>query len=274
VQIPQAPIPYPGPQSYPAGPPDGRPAQGSRLRRFFRDPLSIVLVVVIVVALAAAGVLGAELYARHRADTVVAQAVQCIVQDTVDVSFGARPFLLQYATEDYSGISIKTAGNQIRQAKGMQVDLNIDNVKLADTGTSKGTIGSLDATINWSSDGIKQTVQSAIPILGGIVSNVTTNPSDGTIELVGVLGNVTAKPEVTDGGLALEVVSVTGLGFTLPKESVQPALDAFTSALTNNYPLGIKADSVQVTQSGVLSKFSTQNASIPEASQNACFAGI
>lgn len=227
-----------------------------------------------MVALSIAGLLGGELWARNRADTVVAQVVQCIVQDQVDVSFGARPFLLQYATQDYSGISIKTAGNQIGAAKGMQVDLNIDNVKLQDTANSKGTIGSLVANINWSSAGIKQTVQSAMPLLGAIVTDVTTSPSDGTITLVGALGSVVAKPQVADGGLTLQVQSVTGLGFTLPKEVVQPALDAFTSALTSSYPLGIKADSVQVTQNGVQSEFSTQNASIPQGNQNACFSGL
>ena len=35
---------------------------------------------------------------------------------------------------------------------------------------------------------------------------------------------------------------------------MQPALDAFSSQLTKNYPLGIHADSVQVTDSGVVSQ--------------------
>jgi hypothetical protein len=242
--------------------------------RLFRDPVSLILVIVIVVALSAAGLLGAELYARNRANTIVAEVVGCVVQDKVDVHFGPGPFLLQWATDHYSGISIKTAGNQIRDAKGMQVDLNIDNIKLQNTADSKGTVGSLDATINWSSNGIKQTIQSAIPLLGGLVTNVTTSPSDGTITLEGLLGSIVAQPQVTDGGLSLQVVSLSGLGITLPKEAVQPALDAFTSAVTKDYPMGIKADSVQVTQDGVVSKFSTQNASIPQGSTNQCFTAL
>ena len=70
------------------------------------------------------------------------------------------------------------------------------------------------------------------------------------------------------------MVNVTGLGFTLPRETVQPALDAFTSQLTKNYPMGIKADSVQVTDTGVVSQFSTQNASIPKSTDDPCFAGL
>jgi hypothetical protein len=45
---------------------------------------------------------------------------------------------------------------------------------------------------------------------------------------------------------------------------VQPALDAFANKLANSYPLGIHADSVQVTDSGVVGHFSTRNASIPQ----------
>jgi hypothetical protein len=265
---------YPPPAQVPPGRPE-TPGE-SRFLRFITDPLSIVLVLVIVVALVIAGLLGAELYARHRGTSVVAKAVSCVVQDQATVSFGVvPPFLWQNMTGRYSNISVVTAGNQIRNAKGMKVNLEIDDVNLAKTANSNGTIGSLQATIVWSSDGIKQTVQDAIPLFGGIVSNVTTNPNDGTIELEGMLGSVTAKPQIVDNGLSLQVLSVSGLGMTLPSETVQPALDAFTSTLTKDYPLGIHADSVQVTDSGVTSHFSTQNATIPAGGQaDPCFAGL
>ncbi len=137
-------------------------------------------------------------------------------------------------------------------------------MRLGDTGNANGSIGSLVANITWSAQGIKDTIQNAIPIIGSLVTGVTTNPSAGTIELQGVLGSITAKPAVANNGISLQVTQLTGLGFTLPRETVQPALDAFTSQLTTNYPLGIHADSVQVTDSGVVSQFSTQNASIPK----------
>jgi hypothetical protein len=248
----------------------------STKRRRFRlgDPLSIVLIAVIVVALIAAGLLGAELYARHRADSVVAAATECVVQDTASVSFGPTPFLLQHMTGHYTDISIHTAGNQIRAAKGMKADVNVNDVRLQGSANSKGTIGALDAAITWSSDGIKQTIQNAIPLFGSFVSGVQTNPNDGTIALQGGLGSITAKPQIVNNGVSLQVVSLTGLGFMLPSESVQPALDAFTSQLTNNYPLGIHADSVQVTNTGVVGHFSTRNASIPQGNQDPCFANL
>jgi LmeA-like phospholipid-binding len=277
-QAPPPQFPQSAPGDTPPPPHAGPPQKGSsplvKIKKLFRDPLSIVLVLVIVVALVAAGVLAAELYARSRGDDVVAAATECVVQDDVSVSFGPTPFLLQHMTGHYGNISIETAGNQIRDAKGMKAEVNIDDVRLQSSGNSKGTIGALDATITWSADGIKQTVQNAIPLVGSFVTGVTTNPSDGTIELEAALGSITTKPEVRDGGLALQVVNLSGLGFTLPRETVQPALDAFGAQLTEGYPLGIHADSVEVTDSGVIARFSTRNASIPAENQDPCFAAL
>jgi hypothetical protein len=281
-QNPQRPG-YPPPPIPPAGPteklaaPDQEPAPVKGKRRFLRDPLSILLVCIIVFALIIAGLIGAELYVRHQATTKVAQAVACVVKDQATASFGVTPLMLwQHATKHYTNISVQTAGNQIRDAKGMKLNLNIRNVQLKSTPDSKGTIGSLDATINWTTDGIKQSVQSAIPVLGPFVTNsVTAHPADGTIELKGMLDNITAKPVVSGNGLELQIVSFNALGFILPKESVQSMLDDFFSNVTNNYPLGIHADSVQVTNTGVTSHFSTQNANIPNDSSNdPCFANV
>ncbi|BAX90861.1 LmeA family phospholipid-binding protein [Mycobacterium shigaense] len=267
----------PRPSARPSSP-GGQPApEEQRKRRSIRDPLSLVLIGIIVVSLVIAGLIGGELYARHVADTKVAQAVACEVQDQATASFGVAPLLLwQLATQHFTNISVATAGNQIRDAKGMKIDISIKNVKLDRTSTSKGTVGSLDATITWTSDGIKQSVQNAIPILGEFVTNsVTTHPADGTIELKGMLDNITTKPVVSGTGIQLQIQSFNALGLTLPRESIQSTLDAYTAKLTANYPLGIHADSVQVTPTGVTSHFSTQNATIPAGDNNdSCFANI
>lgn len=79
---------------------------------------------------------------------------------------------------------------------------------------------------------------------------------------------------MVDGGIELQVTELTGLGFSLPREAVQPALDVFTAQLTQDYPMNIKADSVTVTDTGVDSRFSTQDAELPKGQQDPCFAGI
>jgi uncharacterized membrane protein len=273
---------YPPPPVPPAPPTDRLAAPGAEPARVkrkirLRDPLSNLLVLIIVVSLLIAGLIGAELYVRNRANNKVAAAVACEVKDTATAKFGVAPLVLwQVITRHFTNISVQTAGNQLRDAKGMQLKLSIDNVQLKSTPTSKGTIGALNADITWTSEGIKESVQNAIPILGPFVTNtVTTDPKDGTIELKGMLNDIKAKPVISGNGLQLQIVNFNTLGFTLPKETVQSTLDGFTSNLTKNYPLGIHADSVQVTSTGVQSHFSTQNATIPAGgTADPCFANI
>jgi LmeA-like phospholipid-binding len=243
-----------------------------------------VLIAVIVIGLVAAGLLASELYVRHRAESVVAAATECVVHDKASVSFGATPFLLQLASGHYRNISIHTAGNRIGNARGMKADVWIDDVRL--DGDAVGTVGALDAMITWSADGMKQSIQEAITPLRGLVTGVQTKPNDGTIKLQGNLGSVTTKPQVTGGRVALQVVDATGLGLLLPSEMVQSSLDAFTTDLTENYPLDIHADSVQITDGGVAVHYSIRDASIPRGNtgnkgnrgntdnQDPCFANL
>jgi hypothetical protein len=275
---------YPPPHIPPAGPterfatPNEELASVKRKRRF-RDPLPILLVCIIVVSLVIAGLIGAELYVRHVANNKVAEAVACEVKDQATASIGVTPLMLwQIATSHYTNISVSTAGNQIRDAKGMKIEINIKDARLHATPNSKGTIGSLAATITWTTEGIKESVQDAIPVLGPFVTeSVTTHPSDGTVELKGMLDDISAKPVISGNGLSLQIVSFNALGFTMPKESVQSTLDKFTGDQTKDFPMGIHADSVQVTDTGVVSHFSTQNAAIPNSNGNdndPCFANL
>jgi hypothetical protein len=235
---------------------------------FFRNPTAIVLALVTVVALVVAGLIGAELYTRHTADSKVTNAVQCEVQDSASVSFAvAPPVLWQYITKHYTHISVQTAGNQVRSAKGMKISLDIRGVRLVNSNNSKGAIGSINGTITWSSDGIKDSIQDAIPVIGSLVtSKVTTNPSDGTVQLKGLLDSATVKPQIANNGLSLQVVDLRALGSKMSTNTVQRNLDDLTSKATQNYPLGIHADSVKVTNDGVQATFSAQNANIPASS--------
>lgn len=272
---PPPPVPQPAPPHQPEPTPEAEPQ--SRLKRLFRDPLSIVLVVVIVLALAVAGIVGTELVARRIADSTVTRITSCVVQDSVDVSFGPRPIVMQYLSDNYNNITVTTGGERIREAEGMKAEIVINDVQVTNNPAAPGTVGALDVKITWSADGIKRTIQNAIPLIGSFVNGVTTNPSDGTIELQGMLGSIVTKPEVRNNELTLTVEALTGLGFVLPRETVQPALDAFLKQMTENYPLDIKADSVEVTDSGVVAKFFSRNAAMPPStgqSSDPCFAGL
>ena len=232
----------------------------------------MILIAVIVVALVAGGLAGGELYARHRADSILVGVAECVVQDGATISFGVNPpFLWQHITGHYTNISVTTAGDRVQAANGMTADVTLKDVRLQDSADSKGTIGSLDATLSWKSAGIKDTVVANLPVVGSLVTGVRTDPAAGTIVMEAGSNSVTAKPVVNDGNLELQVLDVVG---PLPKDAVQTALTELTTKLNDNYPLGIHADSVEVTDTGVVGKFSSRNASIPKEDANPCFAAL
>jgi hypothetical protein len=253
----------------PAPPPQAAAPEPPRRKR---NRTTIALLIVIVVALLIGGLAGAELYARYRADSVLTDVAQCVVKDNASISFGVNPpFLWQHITGHYTNISVVTAGNRVQTAEGMTADVILKDVRLHGTSNSKGTIGSLTATLSWKSDGIKDTVAANLPGVGSLVTGVHTDAAAGTIVLEAGSNSVTAKPVVTEGDLNLQVLDVTGV---LPKDVVQTALDGLTKKLNDNYPLGIHADSVKVTSTGVVGTFSSQNASIPNNQANPCFARL
>jgi hypothetical protein len=255
----------------PAGPVADAPPPAQPKRRL-RDPLSIFLIAIIVLALLAGGLAGAELYARNRADSILVEVAECVVKDGVTISFGVNPpFLWQHITGHYTNISVVTAGKNVQDANGMTADVTLKDVRLQDSPDAKGTIGSLDATLTWKSAGIKDTVAANLPGVGNLVTGVSTDPAAGTIVLEAGDNSVTAKPVVANGDLDLQVLDVKG---PLPKDAVQSALNDLTKKLNDNYPLGIHADSVEVTDTGVVGKFSSQNASIPKEDANPCFARL
>ncbi|MCG7608739.1 hypothetical protein BA059_00425 [Mycolicibacterium sp. (ex Dasyatis americana)] len=267
----------------PAGPPPPPPQpsvagrgepESTKPSSRWRSPQGMILTAVIVVALVVIGLTGAELYARHKAGSVLVAVAECVVEDNASVSFGVKPpFLWQHINGHYTNISVQTAGKQVQAAKGMTADVALSDIRLQGTEDSKGTIGSLSATLSWTSAGIKDTVAENLPGVGALVSDVSTDPAAGTITLQAV-GNtkVTAKPVVTNGNLDLQVTDVSG---PFEKDTVQAALDGLTTKLNDAYPLGIHADSVAVTDTGVVGKFSSQNASIPgDEADDACFAKL
>jgi hypothetical protein len=271
---PPAPPPPPPPPPPPSfSPPSRQPREAEKKRRRgFLNRQSIILIAVIVVALVAGGLAGAELYARNRADAILVEVAECVVEDGVSISFGVNPpFLWQHITGHYTNISVSTAGDRVQGADGMTADVTLKDVRLQDTADSKGTIGSLNATLTWKSEGIKDTVVENLPGVGNLVTGVTTQPGVGAIVLEAGDNSVTAKPVVTDGDLNLQVLEVNG---PLPQDTVQSALNDLTKKLNDNYPLGIHADSVEVTETGVVGKFSSQDASIPKEDANPCFARL
>ncbi len=236
-----------------------------------KTPTSIVLIVVTTVSLVCAALLAGELYARYRAVSLIRALVYCTVADDATVSIDTvPPLLVQAITGHYADISIATAGRQIRNAKGMKVAVDIQDVVVNGSGGSAGTVGSLSATIAWTDDGIKRTAQEQIPMLGGFVSNVTSDPSAGTIALQGPLGGLAAKPLVVDGALSLQIQSIKSLGITMGRDGLQQAWDKLASNMKSRFPMGLHVDKLSVSRDGVIVSFSAHDISMPTSAHGSC----
>ncbi|OHT79077.1 hypothetical protein BKG69_11640 [Mycobacteroides chelonae] len=227
-----------------------------------RDYRSLVLIAVIVVAVFVAAVLGIELYARQRTSSEVNAATSCLVQDGATASFGPMPLVVQYLGNHIDKLTIKTAGNQIAQAKKMSVAITVRDISLKKTADSLGTIGRLDVEVSWPTAGITESARDLVPgMLGSLVGDATTNESTGevTLSAAGGLAQITTKPVIKDGMVTLQSENVSAF-IGLPREIIQPALDTFSKGLVGGqYPMGLKAQEVKVTNDGITVKLSSTN---------------
>ena len=120
----------------PAGPTERLPAPSEEPGQVKEKRVAFVTAIdpsglIIVVSLVIAGLIGAELYVRNTANNKVAEAVACEVKDKATAWFGVTPLILwQLATKHFTNISVHTAGNNIRDAKGMKITLDIEDVQL------------------------------------------------------------------------------------------------------------------------------------------------
>jgi hypothetical protein len=284
----------PHPSTPPSGPPPGSaptpaaPAPEPKKRRpRWRDPIWIVLILVIIVAVLAAGLIGAELYGRKAANDALKKATACETKNDqeptednlrhVNVSFSSTPPVLwQYMTKHYSSIRVTTDGDHIGSVKGLKADILVKDIRLDADANKEGTVGSVDATITWTSAGILQTIQDKLDIADFLVEGVKTDPGSGTVTLEGTLGSsVVIEPRIENGNLRL-VIPEDGIElveFSLPRDSAQQELDDATKDLNDN-ALNVRADSVQVTNDGVELHLSAKNSDIPTGGEDTCFSNL
>ena len=196
---------------------------------------------------------------------MAAAATECVMQDRASASFGATPLLLQLATGHYRDISIHTAGNRIGNARGMKADVRIDDVRPDGDADAMGTVGALDAMITWSADGMKQSIQEAIPLLRGL-SPGPDQSGRRHHQAAGQPGQCHHQPQDrrTSGAAGGRCHRA---GFVAAQRDGAVGADGFTTDLTENYPLDIHADSVQITYDGVTAHYSTRDTSIPQGNQ-------
>lgn len=284
---PQPPPPPPAQPPPGSAPTPAAPAPKPKRRPRWRDPISIVIILVLAVAVLTAGLLGAEFYARSAAKDVLNRAVACETKSDqeqtednlphVNVSFSSTPPVLwQYMTKHYTSIKVTTDGDHIGSVKGLKADILVRDIRLDADANKEGTIGSVDATITWTSDGIMQTIQDKLGIADFLVEGVKTDPGSGKVTLEGTLdSSVVVEPKIENGKLRLLIPEngIQLVGFSLPRDSAQQELDDAINDLNDN-ALNVHADSVHVTNDGVQLHLSASNSDIPTGGEDSCFSNL
>ena len=216
-----------------------------------RKRTRLVTIAVVLVAALVAVLVGAEVYVRNRATTCLAQSFESELGTGVDVDLSWKPVLLQLADRQVPSVTLDSDDTAFGPAKEMQVHAVVRNVDLRDIAEGAGTVGSSSAEVNWPTSGILATVQSQS--VGALISNVTANPDAGTLTFVvggDGLAELTVRPTVADGKVAVQTVDASVLGFGLPNSLVDGIVESLTAGL-QQYPLGMTATSVSVTDSGI-----------------------
>lgn len=206
--------------------------------------ISLIVVAALVVAL-----VGGELFLRQRATSCMESQFESQLGSPVDVSLSWKPVLLQMTGKNVPYVEIDSKGSSFGPAQGMAVHARANDIRVTDSADSSGTIGSSSADVSWSTAGILATLQ-AQP-LGGVVSDVTTDPGAGTLKIsVGGFADLTVQPTVQNGKVDVETVSAAILGLGLPTALVDGIVEILTDSL-QQYPLGMEPTSLTVTDSGI-----------------------
>lgn len=205
----------------------------------------------IVVAALVAALIAGELYVRHQVKSCMAQQFESQLGSQVDVGLAWKPVLLQSLDNEVPYITIDSDDSSFGPAQQMEVHARVENISIENTPESSGTIGSSQADIHWTTQGILATLQEQA--FGGLITDVRADEAAGTLTFsVGPAGiaELTVEPTVANGTVRVETVGAEILGFGLPTDLVDGVVQTLTDSL-QTYPLGMEPTSLTVTDEAI-----------------------
>ncbi|MFC4605213.1 DUF2993 domain-containing protein [Rhodococcus kronopolitis] len=227
---------------------------------------TLLIILAVIVALVAA-LVGAELYVRHSVKQCMADQFQSELGSKVAVDLSAKPMLLQVLDKSVPYIEVTSDDSSFGPAQDMHVKARVNDVDLTNAGTTGATVGSSTAEVDWSTAGILATLQ-AQPF-GRLITGVTSDATAGTLQfqILG-LAELTVRPQASGGAITVEAVGAELLGLGIPTDLVSGVVDVLTSTL-QTFPLGMTADSLTMTDTGLQMTLSGDAYTMPVADPNA-----
>ncbi|WP_191989040.1 DUF2993 domain-containing protein [Mycobacteroides salmoniphilum] len=215
---------------------------------------------------------GAEWFVRYSATSQILDKVECVTGDTADISFGSKSMLWQYMTGTIDRISIRTTGNRVRAARQLNIEATLTGISTEAPPTARG----IEATLTWPTAGITSTIEENLGSLGSRIS-VTTDSTAGqfTVKIGTPLGDIPIKatPKIANGKVGVEITNIPA-SIPIPglsASTIQAALDKVADRLTGEYPLGLKADSVQILADGARAHLSSSGTVAIAGADSTCY---
>lgn len=220
--------------------------QNSSTRRRGTGTIIAVGAALVVVLLVLGAVVG-EFYLRNRITGCLENQLSAQIGSPTSVELGSRPILLTALDDTVSSVTIRNQDGVFGNARGMDVEATVHNVVV--DGSTPARVGSSDATVHWSADGIRQTLSESG--IGPLLTDVTTDPATGTIRVVfGALAALTVAPEISGNSIEIRTIDASLLGLGIPTDLASSVVTTLSSGL-QVYPLGMTPQTVQVDADGV-----------------------
>ncbi|MFJ3310001.1 DUF2993 domain-containing protein [Streptomyces sp. NPDC086549] len=216
----------------------------SLARRRLARRTSVVLLALLLTGTAAEA--GARSLLHHRLATAVGRALGKDSQVHAD----GGPALLLLFERHLDSVTIRSDHADLGRFSDVSVRARLDDVRL--TGDHSGTVAHTHADVAVpasSVQGLAATAEGRFP-----VTDVRLDAGAGTVTLLlgqGGLGRATLRPELREGRVKLEVEDVEVLGAPAPAAVVDRLRNRLSARTGAAYPLGLRATSLDVTDTGV-----------------------
>ncbi|MFD9516514.1 DUF2993 domain-containing protein [Streptomyces sp. NPDC059979] len=210
----------------------------------------LVLTVTTAVALVTVVAAGAgELTARNMIENRIAKAAPTL-GGTLAVGVPGAWALWDLAQASIPRIDISSDDARLGPLSHVRVRARLDDVRLGD----RATVAGAHAQVTASTQSLAAAIRSAAPSVS--VSAVTTDPATGTILAAvgpGGAGQLTLRPVLADGKVTLAVDGLTVFGRSVPTDRFGTGDGALApeAGAPKDYPLGLKATSVDVRTDGL-----------------------
>uniref|UniRef100_A0AAU2JLZ5 DUF2993 domain-containing protein n=1 Tax=Streptomyces sp. NBC_00049 TaxID=2903617 RepID=A0AAU2JLZ5_9ACTN len=211
-----------------------------------RRALAVTAVVVLVAVAATAA---AEFTARGMIRSRVAEAAPGLGED-VAVGVAGDWALWDLANGSIPRLDISSDAARVGRLSEVRVRARLDGVRLGESATVSATRAEVTAPTRSIADAIRAAAPSVA------VGAVTTDPAKGTVLAAvgpGGVGQLTLRPVLADGKVTLSVDGVTVFGRSVPLGRLGLSDGALgeASGVPKEYPLGLRATSVDVRTDGL-----------------------